>query len=116
ILKERGVEIDLLIDRAVERPHGGLGEAARRLRSAGEHDKKRGPVGLAGVREDLRPLGLRTSQHGRDKLAHLVAWGLCLRVLGSGLRLLGRWSQARKHLGASYQVKRIDAERPPEKT
>src|SRR5262245_2149529 len=116
ILKERRVEIDLPIDRAVERPHGGLGEAARRLRSTGEHDERRRPVGLAGTREDLCPLRLRASQHGRDKLAHLVACGLCLGVPGSRLRLLGRWSHARKNLGAAYQVKRIDAECPPKKT
>src|SRR5262245_54640037 len=115
ILKERRVEIDLLIDRAIERPHGGLGEAARRLRRAGEHDEIWRPVGLAGTLEDLHPFGLRTSQHGRDKLAGLVAWGLCLRVPGSRLRLLGRRPQARKNLGAAYEVKRIDAKRPPKK-
>src|SRR5262245_58263864 len=38
ILKERGVEIDLLIVRAIEWTHGGRGKPACRLRSAREHD------------------------------------------------------------------------------
>src|SRR5436305_6112710 len=39
IREEAGVEIDLLVARAVKGAHRGLGESAGRARSAREHDK-----------------------------------------------------------------------------
>src|SRR5262249_28421036 len=59
ILKERGVEINLAVVRAVERPHRGLREPAGRARDAGEHHERRRLVGFAVLRENLLPLRLR---------------------------------------------------------
>src|SRR5262249_14872621 len=56
ILKERGVEINLAVVRAVERPHRGLREPTGRARDAGKHHERRRLVGFAVLREDLLPL------------------------------------------------------------
>src|SRR5262245_45714111 len=88
VLKERSVEIDLMVDRAVERPHGGLGGPAGRARGAGEHDQSRRLVGFTGAREDLFPFGFRASEYGGHDLAHLIGWRLRLGVPRGGLRLL----------------------------
>ena len=46
LLEERGVEIDLLVERAVERPHRGLGRAAAAAGAAGvEHHARSGGTG-----------------------------------------------------------------------
>src|SRR5262245_20888937 len=117
ILKERGVEIDLAIDRTVERPHGGLGGPAGRACGAGEHDQGRRLVGFARAREDLFPFGFRASEHGGHELAHLVGWGLRLGVLRGGLRLLLRAAaQLGQDLGSADQVERIDAQGPADET
>ena len=112
ILKEGGVEIDLLVVRAIERAHGGLGEAARRTRRAGEHDERRRLVGFPGYREDLFPLDLRASEHGRYEFAHLIGWSFSLGVARGGLWLLLRAAQAGQNLRSADQVHRIDPQRP----
>src|SRR6516225_6802770 len=85
ILKECGVEIDLLIVRTVERTHGGLGKPACRARCAGEHDERRRLVSFPGLREDLLPLDFRASEHGRYELTHLIGWSFCFGIARGGL-------------------------------
>src|SRR5262249_52542932 len=116
ILKECGVEIDLLIVRAVERTHGGLGKTACRARGAREHDQRRGLVGSAGLRENLFPLDFRASKYGRYEFTHLIGRRFRLGIAGSGLRLLLRTTQARQDLRPANQVERIDAQRPAYET
>src|SRR5262249_49135846 len=98
ILKERGIEIDLPIVRAVEGTHSGLGKATCRARGAGEHDQRRALVGFAGLRENLFPLDFRASKHGRYKFTHLIGRSFHLVIAGSWLRLLLRTAQARQDL------------------
>src|SRR5262245_49325108 len=112
ILKECSVEIDLLIIRAIERAHSGLGEPACRRRSAGEHDQCRGLVSFPGSRENLLPLDFRASKHGRYELTHLIGWRFRLGTAGSGLRLLLRTAQARQDLRPADQIQRIDSQCP----
>src|SRR5262245_1281247 len=117
ILKERGVEIDLMVDRTVERPHGGLGGPAGRARGAGEHDQGRRLVGFPRLREYLFPFRLGASQHGGHELAHLVGGRLRLRTLRGGLRLLLRAAaQLGQDLCPADQVERIDAQGPADET
>ena len=72
VLKETCVEINLLIDRAIERPHRGFRKPTAGLRCPGEHDQRRRLVGSPSLREYIRPHCLRTTKDGRHKLAHCV--------------------------------------------
>src|SRR5262249_19540896 len=114
ILKERGVEINLAVVRAVKRAHRGLREPAGRARGAGKHHERGRLVGLAVLREDLLPLRLRAAEHGRHELSHLVRG--CAGVARAGAvtrsrrRLLLRSASARQDLGAADQHARVDAQ------
>src|SRR5215467_1550990 len=114
VLKECGVEIDLLVVRTIERSHGGRGIAAGRARGAGEHHQRRRPVGLARPREDLAPLRFGAAEHRRNEFLHLIGRQPRLGRAGRGLRLLRRTAEARQDLGTANEVKRIDAQRPPD--
>src|SRR6516162_1165757 len=116
ILKECGVEIDLLVVRTVERTHGRLGKPACRARGAREHDERRRLVSFPSLRKDLLPLDFRASEHGRYELTHLIGWSFCFGIAGSRLRLLLRAAQARQNLRPADQVERIDAQRPAYET
>src|SRR5262245_13016739 len=116
ILKERGVEIDLLIIRTIEWTHGGRGKPACRLRGAGVHDERRWLVGFPGACEDLLPLDFRAPEHSGHELPHLIGLRVCLGTPGGGLRLLLRAAQAGQHLRSPDQVKRIDAQSPADET
>ena len=72
LAKERGIEIDLLIDRAVERPHRARGRAAARIGAAAVHHQRRRPVGLAVLGEDVLPLDLGAAQDARHEHAGFV--------------------------------------------
>src|SRR5262249_51038947 len=111
ILKERRVEINLAVVRAVERAHRGLREPAGRARGAGEHHEGRRLVSLAVLRENFLPLGLRAAEHGRDELSHLIRGRSRLSAVARlRIRLLLRGSSAGQNLGAADQDARIDAE------
>src|SRR6516164_3763313 len=111
ILKERGVEINLAVVRAVERAHRGLRETASRARGAGEHHERGRLVGLAVLREDLLPLRLRAPEHRRNELSHLIRGRSGLGAVTRGRRrLLLRSPSARQDLGAADQHARIDAQ------
>ena len=61
---ERGVEINRLVDRAIERPHGALRDAAARGvgHPAIEHQHRRA-ISLAVLGEDFLPLQLSAAEH-----------------------------------------------------
>jgi len=111
VLKERGVEINLAVVRAVERPHCGLREPAGRARGAGKHHEGGRLVGLAVLCEDLLPLRLRAPEHGRHELSHLVRGRFGLSAVTRGRRrLLLRTASARQDLGAADQHARVDTQ------
>src|SRR5262245_11282441 len=85
ILKERSVQIDLAIDRTVERTHGGLGNATSRTRAARKHDERGRLVVLPSLRENFLPLSFRASKYGTHEL---IRWTFRLGRTGSGLGLL----------------------------
>src|SRR3984957_2405029 len=111
LLEERGIEIDLLVDRAIERPHGASRRAAARVGRAAVHDQRRRPIGLAVLGEDVLPLDLGAAQYARHEAAHLVLGhaGLPLARGRLHLRLI---AAAGEQFGAPDQNPRIDAERP----
>src|SRR5262249_40613207 len=82
-------------------------------RGAREHHQRRRLIGLTGPRENLAPLHFGAAEHGRNELLHLIAWQSGLGRAGRGLRLLRRTAEARQDLGTANEVKRIDAQRPP---
>src|SRR2546429_4785593 len=116
ILKERGVEIDLAVVRAVERPHCGLRESAGRACDPGKHHERRRLVGFAVLRKNFLPLRFRAAEHGRDELSHLVRGRsrACLARTGCLTRLLLRTAPARQDVGAADQYVRIYTEPPTE--
>ena len=69
---ERQVDVDLLVARAVERPHGGLAGAAGRGPTAAEQHQLGPLVGGAVFLEDGRPGVFRVCQHGADM--NLASW------------------------------------------
>ena len=112
LLEEGGVEIDLAVVRAIERPHRRLRHAAAGAVDAGEqYELRRLVAGVGLLRQHLGPDVLVLRQHGRDEAAHLV-----LRRAGglARLRRLLAPADAADHLGAADQKTRIDAECPAE--
>jgi hypothetical protein len=73
IVEERGIEVDALIARAVERSHGRLREGAWRRLGAREQAQLRRMIGAAVGGENFRPAVLGVAQHQGDKLAGRVA-------------------------------------------
>src|SRR6266508_702675 len=73
LIEERGVEINLLVGRTVERSHGAARfSAATGLRRAAiEHQHGRA-IGSALLGEDLLPLQLGAAEHLADEATHLV--------------------------------------------
>ena len=73
LVEERGVEIDLLIGRAVERSHGALrGSAATGVRRAAIEDEHRRAIDFAVLGEDLLPLQLGAAEHFAHEAPHIV--------------------------------------------
>ncbi len=111
LVEERGVEIDLLVDRAVERPHRALRRAAAtRVGHAAVHHQHRRTIGLAGLGEHRLPLLLGAAEHPADELARIV--GRCPDAPAARRRLHLWLARAGQHFGAADQQARIDAERP----
>ena len=87
VVEEGHVEIDLLVDRAIERTHGGLRLAAARARHAAVENEPRIDIGDALLgRQHLAPDGLGLAQHGGYEIAHLIA-RVTLPGAGPALRL-----------------------------
>src|SRR4051812_14947283 len=72
IAVERKVDVQLLVVRAVERPHRRLAGAAGRARHAVVEYQRRRPVLPARLLEDARPDVLAAAEHAGDELTHLV--------------------------------------------
>src|SRR5205814_10584737 len=73
LIEERRVEIDLLVARTVERPHGALRfSAATRVRGAAIENEHRWTIESAVVGEDLFPLQVGAAEHLAYAAAHLV--------------------------------------------
>src|SRR5689334_25375307 len=73
LVEELGVEIDLLVVWAIERPHRRLRRAAGRHRAAAEQDEPRRLVARARLLEDLRPGVLGRAQDLRHEPPGFVA-------------------------------------------
>ena len=55
VLKETCIEVDLLVDRTIERTHCGLRKATARLCRSGEHDQRRGFISFTRIGKNVRP-------------------------------------------------------------
>ena len=83
LLVEDGVDVDRLVERAIEGPRPSVGDAAAALHTAGEdHEPRRNEPLPEGLWKDCRPDVLVVGEHRLEKLAHLVIDGLAR----SGLR------------------------------
>src|SRR5262249_25443728 len=111
LIEERGVEIDLLISRAIERSHGALrGSAATGVRRTAIENQHGRAVDLAVLGEDLLPLQFGAAEHLAHEAAHIV-----LRRAGAARRwrrLHLRPTGTGQDLGAADEQARVDAERP----
>src|SRR5262249_33249053 len=111
LIKERGVEVDLLIGRAVERSHGALrGAAATGVRRAAIENQHWCAIDLSVLGEDLLPLQFSAAEHLAHEAAHVV-----LRRAGAARRrrrLHLRPAGTSQDLGAPDEQARVDAERP----
>src|SRR5947199_1553696 len=107
ISEESRVEIDPLIVRTIERPHGGARGAAGRARRAGKHHQGRRPVMPALFLQHVPPYRLGAAEHGRDELAGAVARRAGMRRGAVG-RVIGM-AAAAENLRAPDQQPRIDA-------
>ena len=117
IAEERGVEIDPLVARAIERPHRGLGRSASRTRAALIQHEPRRLVAAVRFLKDFLPAILVGGEHFADEASGLVV--RCRPVLlgrtRADRRLVGLLIArriAREDLGAADQQPRVDAERP----
>src|SRR6266536_992906 len=111
VAEERRIEIDPLVARTIERPHGGARRATGRARRAGKHHERRRAVASAALLlHHLPPHRLGAAQHGGNDLAGEVARGAGMRRGAIG-HVVGMASAA-EHLGAPDQEPRVDAERP----
>src|SRR3954471_10597109 len=73
VLKERGVQIDLLVLRTIEWSHGRASKAAGGTGRAREQDQYRLPVGaICLLRQDLRPDILGLAEDPRHEPAHPI--------------------------------------------
>src|SRR5262249_3621081 len=110
VAEEGSVEINPLVVRTIERPHGRAREAAGRTGRAGKHHERGGAVAAALLLKDIPPNHLGAAEHGGDELAGAVA-----RRARLGRRAIGRVigvAAAAQNLGAADQEPGIDAERP----
>src|SRR5262249_62123119 len=116
LVEERGVEVDLAVDRAIERAHARLRRAAAApVGDAAIHDQDRRGVGLPGLAEDVLPLDLGAAEDARDEHPGRVrrrAGPARLLLAGPRPVLLIVAAAAVDHFGAADQQHRVDAERP----
>src|SRR3984957_14031823 len=111
VVEKRGVEIDALVERAVERPLGRFGESARRRLGAGEQPQLRRMVGPAAGGEHLGPAVFGVAEDLRHEPAGRVGRRAGRDVRGL-LGLLRRRAAAGENLRAVEQHARVDPEIP----
>src|SRR5262249_29817125 len=111
LIEERGVEVDLLIGRAVERSHRALrGPAATGMRRAAIENEDRRAISFAILGEDLLPLQLGAAEPLAHEAAHIILGSAGAPRRGRRLHL--RLAGTGQDLGAADEQARIDAERP----
>src|SRR6266851_735783 len=112
LTEESGIEKNLLVRRAVERPHRRLRHAAAPAIGgvAKQHDA-RTRIGLTAGLEDLAPAIVDLAEDAGDHVAHLVGRRTGLGGRGPAIGLIARrLSATGKNLRAADQDARIDAE------
>src|SRR5262249_36851672 len=116
LAEERGIEIDLLVVRTVERAHRALRlPAAFRTGLALVENEHGLAIGLAVALEDVGPFRVNVAEDGRDESSDVIAWlAGAPRLLPARRlhRLLSVRAAAGKDLGAADQDTWIDAQRP----
>src|SRR5262249_4121083 len=106
VLKETCIEVDLLVDRAIERTHCGLRKSTARLCRSGEHDQRRGFIRFTRVSENVGPHVLCAAEDSRDESPRIVR-----RSTGRTL-LLFRLTALGHLVPAANEETRIDAKCP----
>src|SRR5262249_4913625 len=112
LIEEGGIEINLVVGRAVERPHGALRDAAAvgAGRAPVQHENRR-PIVLAVLGEAALPPEFGAAEPATAEAAHVVL--RCPGAAGAGRRpLLHLRLPPVQHLGAADEQAGIDAERP----
>src|ERR1700730_1525008 len=110
IAEERRVEIDPLVVRTIERPHGGARRAAGRARRAGKNHEGGRPIPPPLLLQQVPPHHLGAAEHGGNELAGAIGGCAGLRRGPIG-RVVGM-AAAAENLGAADQQPGVDAERP----
>ena len=83
VLKKRGVQIDALIGRAVERAHGRARQAAAALLGAAEQAKLRRMIGAAAGREDFFPSVFGARRALRRRICRSASFGVPVEAGGA---------------------------------
>src|SRR5207253_449573 len=71
--EKRGVEINLVIRWAIERPHRALSGPASSARATAEEDESRSVISFSVLREDILPDRLRAAQDAGDEAPDFIA-------------------------------------------
>src|SRR5262249_62178681 len=74
IVKERRVEIDTLVARAIERAHRRPGICAWRWLGPGKQTQLRRVIGSPGGRKDFRPTIFGVAENRSDELSSRIVW------------------------------------------
>src|SRR5262249_29154850 len=95
LIEEGGVEVDLLISRAVERSHRALrGSAATGMRRAAIKNEDWRTISFAVLGEDLLPLQLGAAEHLAHEAAHVVLERRCVAPWAAPALAAG-WDRSR---------------------
>src|SRR5262249_7466662 len=70
--KEACIEVDLLVDRTIERTHCGLRKPTARLCRSGEHDQRRGLIRFTRMSKNVCPHVFSAAEDSRDESARFV--------------------------------------------
>jgi hypothetical protein len=108
VLEEARVEIDLLVNGAIERTHSGLRKSAAGLRGSGKHHQGWRRVSLSGLSKNVGPLRFRAAEHCGNELSHLIRRSPGARFRAR-VRLLLSLIIAQDCFGASDEDAWIDA-------
>src|SRR5215472_13662010 len=111
VIKERSIEINALIARAIKRPHGRPRKGTGSRFGAGEEPQLGRMIGAPIGGKDLGPNILRAAQHRGYETTGLVVWRAGVD-LGRWASLLGVLSTTGEDLCATDEDAWIDTERP----
>ena len=111
VVEERGIEIDALVARAIERPHRRLREGAWRRFGTGKQPQLGRMVGFSGSCENLGPAVLGVAEHQGDELAGWIGRRTAADLRRWRALLRGR-AAAGQNLRAVQKHARVDTEVP----